>query len=163
MRYRMGGGRPWPLITIYHRCDGDRIMAASLFCHTKWNVTEVKLPRSVDGLESVLGALHAGQGFRVDVPDPPYAPGQLVLTRNRDRGVVVEGSRSPGASRRLIDLVVETLNRHEKVIEQKKLVAAQVQQAQAARTAPRKVDDRDRSVSLRTVSGGLPTLGRRSR
>ncbi|MFJ9420366.1 hypothetical protein ACIRPT_40390 [Streptomyces sp. NPDC101227] len=168
MGYRISG-RSWPTITVYHRCDGDRLLAASLFRHTEWDVTKVKLPRSVDGLESVLKALRAGKGFRVDVPDPPYTPGQLVLKRNRNRGVVVEGSRSPGASNHIIDLVVGALSRHEKVAEQKSLEAARARQAQrgqraeSARENPRRVDDRDRSVSLRTVSGGLPTLGRRSR
>ncbi|MFF0629825.1 hypothetical protein [Streptomyces sp. NPDC004296] len=169
MGYRMEGGRPWPTFTIYHRCDGEQLLAASLFRHTKWDVTEVKVPRSVDGLETVLEALRAGEGFRVDVPDPPYTPGKLVLTRNRDRGLLVEGSRSPGAARRCIDTMLDALSRHEKTTEQKKAEAARGREAErrqlaeAARANPRKVDDRDRSVSLRTVSGGLPTLGRRSR
>ncbi|GGU99854.1 hypothetical protein GCM10010211_79050 [Streptomyces albospinus] len=104
-------GRPWPTITIYHRYDGEQLLAASLFRHTKWDVTEVKVPRSVDGLETVLEALRAGEGFRVDVPDPPYTPGKLVLTRNRDRGLLVEGSRSPGAARRCIDMVLDAATR----------------------------------------------------
>ncbi|MFI1502605.1 hypothetical protein [Streptomyces platensis] len=161
--------RPWPTIVIYYRCGGDQLLGASLFRHTKWNVTEVRVPRSVDGLRIVLESLRTGKGIRVDVPDPPYTPGKLVLTRNRDRGLLVEGSRSPGAANRIADLMLDALRRHEKTTEQRKAAAARVREAErkqlaeAARVKRQRVDDRDRSVSLRTVSGGLPTLGRRSR
>lgn len=161
--------RPWPMIVIYYRCEGGKLLAASLFHHTKWAVTEVRVPRSMDGLHTVLEARRSGEGFRVAIPDPPSPAGQLVLTRNKNRGVWVEGSRSPGTASRCADLILDALSRHEKTTELKQAEAARAREAErkrlaeAARANPRKVDDRDRSVSLRTVSGGLPILGRRSR
>src|SRR5262249_3773145 len=132
-------------------------------------VAEVPLPRGLDALHIIINRLWAAEGIRVTVPDPPSPLGRLVVTRNVKRGVLVAGSEYPDGAEALINLATSAVQRHmgtrlrREAAERAKRASERQQEAAQARLSPRRPDDRATSVSLRTVSGGLPTLGRRHR
>ncbi|GAB7036044.1 hypothetical protein JCM4914_75050 [Streptomyces platensis subsp. malvinus] len=133
-------------------------------------MTEVTAPRSVDGLET-YSIQSAARGRRL-----PGRRSGAALPLGAARAHPQQEQRTAGrritlagAASRCADLIRDAFSRHEKTTERKPAAAARARAterkklAECARANLRKVDDRDRSVSLRTVSGGLPTLGRRSR
>lgn len=160
---------PWPTFTVYSRIVGGEVTEASLEPCEGWTTTNVSLPRGLDALHIIIDRLWAAEGIRVAVPDPPTPPDRLVVTRNVQRGALVTGSEYPEGAEALIELATSATKRHmdtrlrREAAQRAEREAERQRQAAWQRLNPRRPDDRAASVSLRTVSGGLPTLGRRSR
>ncbi|MET9433620.1 hypothetical protein [Streptomyces sp. NPDC006551] len=151
----------WKSIQVWGSITKDgRLNGASLE-PTNWARRKhtVVLPKKIDALELIIGLLATGKGLRVAQPEDRHA--RLVTTRRQDRGVLIDGSRSPEVAAALTQRMREAIA----------VLAAEQRRhdAEAAAAAGewlggghvRGADDRTRSGSIHTLRGGLPTLGRR--
>ncbi|MFJ5803785.1 hypothetical protein [Streptomyces decoyicus] len=154
--------QPWPsFVAFVHSADGD-VVEASMTPRKGWTYTKVRLTTNLAALDIVLDRLKAGEGVRVTVPDPPTPPRQIVITRSANRGALVAGSQKGKGRQSLIELVTSAVEMHpETKADREAEEAAKRREAERQQSAHGRQDERTPSVSLRTVSGGLPTLGRR--
>ncbi|WP_405819569.1 hypothetical protein OG241_30025 [Streptomyces sp. NBC_01390] len=148
-------------MAFVHTADGD-VVEASLTPRRGWTYTKVRLTTNLAALNIILDRLKAGEGIRVTVPDPPTPPRQIVITRSANRGARVAGSQKGKSRQALIELVTSAVEMHQetKVVKEAE-EAAKRRAEELLKSAHERQDERTPSVSLRTVSGGLPTLGRR--
>ncbi|CCK32278.1 hypothetical protein BN159_7899 [Streptomyces davaonensis JCM 4913] len=154
--------QPWPtFVAFVHTADGD-VVEASLTPRKGWKYTKVRLTTNLSALRTILDRLKSGEGIRVTVPDPPTPPRHIVITRSANRGALVAGSQRGKGRQTLIELVTSAVEMHQetKAGREAEEVAKRREEDQL-QAAHRRHDERTPSVSLRTVSGGLPTLGRR--
>ncbi|MET9959420.1 hypothetical protein ABZ128_10110 [Streptomyces sp. NPDC006326] len=154
--------QPWPTFAAFVHVGDGKVVEASLMPHGGWTYTKVRLTTNLAALEIILSRLRAGEGIRVTIPDPPTPPRRIIVTRSADRGALVAGSQRGSGQQMLIDLVASAVEMHtETKASREAEEAAKARETERELAARKPRDERTPTVSLRTVSGGLPTLGRR--
>ncbi|MGW3674796.1 hypothetical protein ACWD9X_33950 [Streptomyces sp. NPDC005075] len=159
---------PWPSFEVFVRIVDNEVVTASLSPREGLTPTQLRLPQNLEGLHLTIKRLWDAEGVRVIASEEPTPFRPVVMTRAVNRGVLVEGSQELPGAQVLIDLASKAVRRHDRTRRERRAEANARDDEQRrlqtladlARKEEQIPDDRARSVSLRTVSGGLPTLGR---
>ncbi|MFF4018894.1 hypothetical protein [Streptomyces sp. NPDC001843] len=152
--------RTWPVLTMWVAVGADGRAVVSLKRIAAGVAVQVPLPENMTALRRLASNARKGTrapGLKVRVTGTPHAPEVTLLTASNAVGTLVVGALATSFKARLADSAERALlllrSREE---ERRRQEHSYLGPLDAQRS-----DEFGSAAGLRTVSGGLPTLGRR--
>ncbi|WP_234538362.1 hypothetical protein [Streptomyces shenzhenensis] len=152
--------RKWPVLGMWVAIGADGQAVVSLKKIKAGVPVEVPLPENMTALRRLATNARRGvrgPGLKVRVTGTRQAPEVTVLTASNAVGILVVGALAESFKARLSDDAERALL----LLRSREEERRRQEHSYLGRVDAQRADEFGSSTGLRTVSGGLPTLGRR--